>query len=117
MHYNRRSAISLGNYAREDRERRALIEKRRRYNRLYMRSWRADPRHQAFERANRERWHYERKLRNASRIYHPYCDDNGDPVCGFCRKTPVVTRVQRLEIRDCAPRGYVEVRVPYCGEC
>jgi hypothetical protein len=25
--------------------------------------------------------------------------------------------VWRLEIRDLAPRGYVEVRVPYCGEC
>jgi len=117
MHSKRFSAISPGDYARAERAQTVLIAKRRRYNRLYMRSWRADPRHQAYERANRERWHYERKLRNSVRIHHPYLDDHGEPVCGFCRKSPVVTRLSRLEIRDCAPRGYVEVRVPYCGEC
>jgi hypothetical protein len=117
MHRNIFPAISPGNYERAERSHSALLAKRRRYNRLYMRSWRADPRHQAYERANRERWHYERKLRNAMRIHHPGFDDHGDPVCGFCRRGPVVERVQRLEIRDLAPRGYVEIRVPYCGEC
>jgi hypothetical protein len=67
--------------------------------------------------ANRERWHYERKLRSAQRNHYPFCDDHGELVCGFCRKSPVVARVPRLEIREYAPRGYVEVRVPYCGEC
>jgi hypothetical protein len=117
MHCDRFSTISPGDYARAERMQKVMLAKRRRYNRLYMRSGRADPRHQAYERANRERWHYERKLRNSLRIHHPHCDDHGDPVCGFCRKGPVVTRVSRLEIRDCARRGYEEVRVPYCGEC
>ena len=117
MHCNRFSAVFQANDARAMRARRAVLEKRRRYNRLYMRSWRADPSHQAYERANRERWHYERKLRNAMRIHHPGFDDHGHPVCGFCRKGPVVARVPRLEIRDLAPHGYVEIRVPYCGEC
>jgi len=117
MYCNRFSAVFQANDARAMRARRAVLEKRRRYNRLYMRSWRSDPRHQEYERANRERWHYERKMRNSLRIHDPYTDDRGDPVCGFCRKSRVVTRVLRLEIRDYAPRGYVEVRVPYCGEC
>jgi hypothetical protein len=117
MHCNRVSVISAKNYERNCRAQQVLLAKRRRYNRLYMRSWRADPRHQAYERANRERWHYERKLRSAQRNRHAYFDDRGELVCGFCRKSPVVSRVPRLEIRDFAPRGYVEVRVPYCGEC
>jgi hypothetical protein len=117
MHRNIAPAASPGSYERAERAQSALVAKRREYNRLYMRSWRADPRHQAYERTNRERWHYERKLRNAMRIHHPYFDDHGHPVCGFCRRGPVVERVARLEIRDLAPRGYVEIRVPYCGEC
>jgi hypothetical protein len=117
MECNCFTAISSAHRARAERMRHALAEKRRRYNRLYMRSWRADPRHQACEREHRERWHYERKLRNALRKHDPYADDRGEPVCGFCRKNPPVTRVWRLESRDLAPRGYVEVRVPYCGQC
>ena len=111
------AAISPARGAPLGRARQPLLEKRRRYNRLYMRSWRADPRHRARERAHRQQWHYERKLRDSLRAHHPYADDRGFPVCGFCRKHPPVTKVWRLEIRDLAPRGYVEVRVPYCGEC
>src|SRR5208282_1331085 len=70
MHRNIFPAISPGSYERAERAQSALLAKRRRYNRLYMRSWRADPSHQAYERANRERWHYERKLRSAMRIHH-----------------------------------------------
>jgi hypothetical protein len=117
MYCNRFSAISRGRHEQAERAQRALLEKRRRYNRLYMRHWRADPRHQAYERANRERWHYERKLRSAQRSDYRSADKCGVPVCGFCRKSPPVMRVMRLEIREYAPRGYVEVRIPYCGEC
>lgn len=117
MQCNRFSAHSSDDRAQTVRAQRALIDKRRRYNRLYMRSWRADPRHQACERENRERWHYERKLREALRAHAPCADDHGNRVCGFCRKSPPITKVWRLEIRDLAPRGFVEVRVPYCGEC
>jgi hypothetical protein len=111
------TALSSANRARARGARQALMERRRRYNRLYMRSWRADPRHQACEREHRERWHYERKLRNALRAHNPFEDDHGYPICGFCRKNPPVTKVLRLEIRDLSPRGYVEIRVPYCGQC
>ncbi len=117
MHCNGFPAISPGYGARAERTPKALMQKRRRYNRVYMRHWRADPRHQAEERENRERWHYARKLRSARGEYQPYTGDYGEPVCGFCRKSPVVARVMRLEVRDDAPRGYVEVRIPYCGEC
>jgi hypothetical protein len=111
------TVISRASRAPVGRARQPLLERRRRYNRLYMRSWRADPRHRARERAHRQQWHYERKLRDSLRAYDPYAGARGDPVCGFCRKSPPITKVWRLEIRDLAPRGYVEVRVPYCGEC
>jgi hypothetical protein len=106
-----------GGHASAARTHRLFLEKRRIYNRLYMRSWRADPRHRACEREHRQQWHYARKLRDALRVHHPHANDRGCPVCGFCRKNPPVTKVWRLEIRDLAPGGYVEVRVPYCGEC
>jgi hypothetical protein len=117
MQSNRFSAHPLEYRSEALRAQHAFIEKRRRYNRLYMRSWRADPRHQACERANRERWHYDRKIREALRAQLACADVHADPVCGFCRKSPPITKVWRLEIRDLAPRGFVEVRVPYCGEC
>jgi ribosomal protein L32 len=97
--------------------RRTLLDKRRRYNRLYMRAWRADPAHTASERANRARWHYQRKLREALRDSKVGTEKVAHPVCGFCRRYPPVAIVRRLEIRDLAPTGYVGVRVPYCGEC
>ncbi len=117
MQSNRFSAHPSEDRSPAVRMQRTFIEKRRTYNRLYMRSWRADPRHQACERENRERWHYERKLREALRARDRSADVHAGPVCGFCRKSPPVTKVWRLEIRDLAPRGFVEVRVPYCGEC
>ena len=99
-----------------DRARRAWFAERRRYNRLYMRAWRANPANIAAERRNRERWHYERKLREA--LHHElHATKRAASICGFCRKHPPVMKVWRLEICDLAPRGYVEVRVPYCGEC
>jgi hypothetical protein len=117
MHHNRLSAMSPMERARLLSVRDALIKKKRRYNREYMRSWRAVPGHQARERENRERWHYERKLREALRAHHRCAGDHREPLCGFCRKSPPITKVWRLEVRDLAPRGFVEVRVPYCGEC
>ena len=95
----------------------ALLEKRRRYNRLYMRLWRANPAHRAAELANRARWHYARKLRQALQVVGADLAQDTTLVCGFCRTAPSITKVWRLEIRDSAPGGYAEVRVPYCGEC
>jgi hypothetical protein len=117
VHGNRLSACWRQNSTAAGSVRYGLVEKRRRYNRLYMRGWRADSAHSARERANRERWHYERKLRNALRVSASNTENRSIPTCGFCRKNRPITRVWRLEIRDLAPRGYVEIRVPYCGEC
>ncbi len=85
------------------------IEEKRRRNREYMRRWRADPRNRDHERASRQRWHYERKLRAARR------DER--PVCGLCHKRRPVCQVQRLLLVEDHPGGFVEVRVPYCGQC
>jgi hypothetical protein len=41
----------------------ALLERRRRYNRRYMRRWRADPAHEALECEKRRQRYYERKAR------------------------------------------------------
>lgn len=89
----------------------------RQYNREYMRRWRSDLRHQLRERHLREQWYFERKRRDAVREYRPYTNAHGDRVCGFCRRLPPVSEVVRLRISSAAPGGYVEVRVPYCGEC
>jgi hypothetical protein len=94
-----------------------ISAKRRAYNREYMRAWRADPRHQARERATRERAYYERKLREALRERSPFTNDLGLPVCGFCGKLPPIAEILRLRVCDHARSGYVQVRIPYCGQC
>ena len=93
------------------------LARRRTYNRLYMRAWRANPAHLECDRANRARWHYARKLRQARPSAAGKERPRTAPVCGFCRRSWAVTRVPRLEICDLAPGGYAEVRVLYCGEC
>lgn len=91
--------------------------KRRAYNREYMRAWRANPRHQARERATRQRSYYERKLRKALRERRPFTNDLGVPVCGLCGKLPPVAEIVRLRIRETTRGEYVQVRIPYCGQC
>lgn len=95
----------------------ALLAKRRRYNRVYMRLWRASPTHRAAELANRARYHYARKLRLALQMVGADPPRNTRLLCGFCRRAPSIRTVWRLEVRDSAPGGYAEVRMPYCGDC
>ncbi len=81
-----------------------LAEERRRYKREYMRRWRADPHHHERERANRERSQYSRKVR----------DVRGGPLCGFCHQRRPKSKVVRLRPVE---RGFINVVVPYCGQC
>jgi len=94
----------------------AWIDKRRRYNRLYMRRWRANPAHEALERASRRQQYIERKRREAAAKAR-FTNDRGEAVCGICGVNPPVTVVPRLVVSESSPDGYLEVRVPYCGEC
>lgn len=109
--------MSSVEHAAQERTHKALLEKRRRYNRQYMRSWRADPNHRNHERKNRKRWHYERKVRAARGSYARFMNEHGEPVCGFCRKNPVQTEIVRLQVSENAPHGYVKLRIRYCGTC
>jgi hypothetical protein len=95
----------------------ALLERRRRYNRRYMRHWRANLAHEALEREKRRQWYYERKAREAWEKLPPFTNNRGEPVCGFCWKRPPVTQILRLRISENGPHGYVQVRIPYCGQC
>lgn len=92
--------------------------RRRLYNRLYMRRWRADALHLALERANRRRWHYERKLRQATNNEVDIRTGRQTPrVCAYCGKYAHGKDVVRLVTCESAPEGFAEVRVPYCGKC
>lgn len=73
------------------------------YQRLYMRRWRADPRNRKRKRANRERWHYERKVRDSQK--------QAPPVCFGCHGKPrcVVPRID--------PYRWRPALLPWCGEC
>lgn len=116
MHHALFTGHSSIRIAHGERARLVWLAERRKYNRIYMRAWRARPANLATERRNRARWHYERKVREALR-HESLAGDEAQVVCGFCRKQAPVAQVWRLEICDLAPRGYAEVRVPYCGEC
>ena len=111
------TSISFGDRSRVEKGSREFVERRRAYNRLYMRAWRADPHHREGELRNRQRWHYERKLRSVQSDHRPFTDDVGHPVCGFCRKDPPVREVMRLRISLDAAARFVPIRVPYCGNC
>ena len=97
--------------------REALAERKRCYNRRYMRRWRSDPAHEAREREKRRQWYYERKAREARGELPPFTNDHGQPVCGFCWKSPPVTQISRLRVCEDASGGYVQLRIPYCGQC
>jgi hypothetical protein len=111
------ASSSFGDRSRFERHSKESLESRRAYNRVYMRAWRADPRHHAVELRNRQRWHYERKLRSIRQERRPFTDDSGDSLCGFCRKDPPVREVMRLRISPDAAARFIPIRVPYCGHC
>src|SRR5271156_5339433 len=86
----------------------------RRYNREYMRRWRADPRHRAREIGTRLRAYLRQKARRATSERRLYVNRHGQAVCGFCwRRTPV-RMAERLRISEAAKNGYVRVLVPCC---
>jgi hypothetical protein len=95
----------------------AFLEKRRQYNRRYMRARRANPDHRLNDHRNRQRWEYERKKRAVSTEKRTHTNGHGKSVCGLCGQRPSVVEVVRLKICDAARAGYVEVRMPYCGQC
>ena len=90
---------------------------RRQYKREYMRRWRADAGRHARERSKRKEWYHGRKSREGCQNCGPGASDRGGRVCGFCRLRPSLKTVVRLQICESAPGGYVEVRIPYCGQC
>jgi hypothetical protein len=92
------------------------LERKRQYKREFMRKWRASPQHRLRESFLRSQWNYERKKRQAAEL-DSHMNGRGEPKCGICGKLPPVTEVVRLRVSECAPGGYVEVRIPYCGTC
>lgn len=87
------------------------VEAQRRYNRDYMRRWRAaHPEKQDQLNANR-------KARTQIEPLTPDEMKEDSSVCGFCRARPSTSRVTRLEVSDETESGYREIQVPYCGTC
>jgi len=114
MQCGSKNDISAASHARELL---ALLRKRRKYNREYMRAWRASSQHKERDRANRQRWYYERKLRRALEKVRPHRGPHGERLCGYCGKLARIDEIARLEMCELARSGYVEVRFPYCGQC
>jgi hypothetical protein len=95
-----------------------LRAKHKAYNRAYMKRWRANPRHAEREQLNRRRSYRSRKQRTArKRIPGVYRNLRGDLFCAFCRRRRSVEVVTRLKHSATDASRYVEVRMPYCGEC
>jgi hypothetical protein len=113
-----RNATGIPQENRRESKRRenAAREQKRRYKRKFMRKWRANPNHRFRERLLRRQWNYERKKRDAEQLAS-HMNAWGEAKCGICGKPPPVTEVMRLRVSECAPDGYVEVRIPYCGTC
>ena len=92
-------------------------EEKRRYNREFMRRWRADPRNHAVEREKRRRWYYERHKPRLARDASLSAGRQRQRLCGFCSRLPATGEIARLRVSETSPGGYVQVRIPYCGQC
>ena len=117
MEHRDAPSIAFNDQASEEMARRSLLHKKRQYAREYMRKWRSDPGHHQLEHESRRRCYRERKLRATADSQSATAKTNLQPVCGICRRRPSITEVVRLRMREKAPDGYVEVRIPYCGQC
>jgi hypothetical protein len=100
-----------------------LRERRRAYNRAYMRRWRANPRHAEQEGERRRRDYWRIKLRGADDGAAQSVDTTeGAPrqprstLCGFCGHRPSITRITRLKI-TLPSSEFVPIDIPYCGQC
>ena len=113
------ASLSSANDVERKNPKSADIEERRRYNRKFMRRWRADPFNHAVERKKRREWYYERqKQRPPGEGPRRNCAaEMKKGVCGLCWRRPAVTTIVRLQIREGASGEYAQVRIPYCGEC
>ncbi|MGH9714102.1 MAG: hypothetical protein ACRD5M_12465 [Candidatus Acidiferrales bacterium] len=96
---------------------RATIEMHRRYNRVYMRRWRADPRHHERERLARVRAQIDRTVHPRYGGRRLFLTRRGRAVCGFCWRGQPVKMVERLKITETTPGEFLRVHIPCCVEC
>lgn len=94
-----------------------MLAIKRQYNREYMRRWRADIRNYEKERESRERAYLGRKQRKAYEEAPPSLNAPDPHICGICRRLPATCSVVRLRTSSNAASGFVEVQLPYCGQC
>lgn len=101
-------------FTRAEKRRRRL---RKKYNRSYMRQWRANaqpkPEKKSCRRGTNPRCPQGRFLPKSQS--HP--ERHGSPLCGICGRVQAICAVTRLEITQESPGGFRIVRVPYCGSC
>ena len=96
-----------------------LRERRRRYNRKYMRRWRANPHHAEREGERRRRAYWRIKLSGADGAADTTDGAQRKPpatLCGFCGRRPPITRITRLQIAPPSSE-FVPIEIPYCGQC
>lgn len=116
-----------------------LSQAQRRANRTYMQRWRSDLTHREAERARRLARYHARKVQQKGERLTRGKKGNGEldasdsafdgmageadpktdqrPLCRICRKRRAVREIARLRISKKSRSGFVEVRMPYCGEC
>jgi hypothetical protein len=95
----------------------ARLQGRRRYNRLYVRLWYANPAHFAQDSEKQQQWQYDRTIREAREKLLEFTNNCGERVCGFCRARLPITEVPGLRVCEEKRSGCLETRIPYCGEC
>src|SRR5271155_2457535 len=94
------ASLSSANDVERKNPKSADIEERRRYNREFMRRWRADPFNHAMERKKRRDWYYDQQKQRQPRARpsRNRAPDEKRGVCGLCWRRPAVTTIVRLQI-------------------
>jgi hypothetical protein len=100
--------------SRAEKRRRRL---RKKYNRSYMRQWRANSQSKPKKRRRRRRTNprgaqgrFQTKSKSRPKRH-------GLPLCGICGRVQATCAVTRLQITQDTPSGFRVVHVPYCGVC
>jgi hypothetical protein len=99
---------------RSEKRRRRL---RNRYNREYMRRWRATPHKKPRKKRclrGRNPRSTQGRFRAKSQIR---AKNDGAPICGICRRQRAISVVTRFQLTQETESGFRAVRVPYCGLC
>lgn len=108
---------AVGRRRRPRRRIEAASEDHRGYHRKSVRRLRAEPRRRHRQHQKSKRQYPLHKSEGMREHLKPPPDELVEQVCGLCGLRAAVSDIARLLMSDTTASGYIERRIPYCGQC